>query len=394
MEDFLNKTFKPLADTQTASAPAPVYMAIDIGSTQTRSSLFTKDAKMGELLIVDSNYEVVNRSIEHVASPDNNIISGLEMILTDMAAESKADPVFTEVHLIKGNLLSAVSNNQMRTSSSASKIDQDATYFNVISNVAIQLLGYFMDNGIPASCIDVNLTLALPPEDTRFTPRLKKFIQRLAGEYSVEFVRFNTTIRFNITENCNIISEPEAVAVFQTVQKQLEGEEDSVVCVLDIGGRSTGITFIDNQHLLLDSCVTIPLGGSKLISLLGRELSSGLSILEPQPQRLIKVLSTGKFKLGAQQVDVTQQLNDAKKEFASLIYSELTRAIDLNNIQMQNISKVFCSGHTFGEAPGSPSIMTNLAAAFKACCAFTEFSRIEVENPILMGLIYHGIIHA
>lgn len=392
MEDFLNSAFKQIEPVKTNAVP--VFIAMDVGSTQTRSCTFTKEAELGNVIILDSNYEILNRGIEHVASVDDSILSGLEMTLTDVSAESKVDPMFTEVHLIKGNLLSSVTTNRITTSSSASKIDQEATYLNIVSNIALQLLQQYMVHGQPADETRVNLTVALPPEDTRFKQRLDKFSQRLVGSYDVDFMRYGVTVRFGISANINIISEPEAVAVYQTVEKQLEGEDDSVVCVLDIGGRSTGITFIDNQHLLLDSCVTVPLGGSKLVALLGRELSSTLNIQEPQPQRLIKSLSTGEFKLGTQKVDITPQLNTVKQEFAGLIFSELSRAIDLNDIQMQNISKVFCSGHTFGEAPGSPSLMNAIAAKFQARCSFTEFSRIEGENPILMGLVYHGIIHA
>lgn len=392
MEDFLNSAFKPVKSSEVTFEPT--YIAMDVGSTQTRSCIFTKDAQLENIMILDSNYEVLNRSIEHVASVDENILSGLELILTDDSAEHKVEPPFTEVHLIKGNLLSSVTNSRVITSASSSKIDQEATYYNIVSNIALQLLNRYMSEGQPNEPTTVNLTVALPPEDTRFSVRTKRFTERLAGEYHVEFVRYNVTVDFIISDNITIISEPEAVAVFQTVEKQLEDEEDSVVCVLDIGGRSTGITFIDNKHLLLDSCTTVPIGGSKLVSLLGRELVTSLSIQEPQPQRLIKVLSTGKFKMGTQQVDVSQQLNTAKQEFAGLIFGELIRSIDLNNIQMQNISRVFCSGHTFGEAPGSPSLMNLIATLFKARSSFTEFSKIDNENPILMGLAFHGIIYA
>lgn len=392
MDNFLTTEFAGVSSVQAVASP--IHIAIDVGSTQTRSCTYTANAEIDNTIVLDSNYEVLNRSIEHIAAVDNQVISGLELTITDLSADKKVDPMFTEAHIIKGNLLSSVTTSRVITASSASKIDQEATYLNIVSTVALQILQQYVVHGQPSNEMQVNLTVALPPEDTRFKQRLDKFMERLVGSYSVEFKRFDVIAKFAISDKLNIISEPEAVAVYQTVERQLENEEDSVVCVLDIGGRSTGITFIDNQHLLLDSCATVPWGGSKLVAFLGRELGNSLNIQEPQPQRLIKALSTGEFKIGSQRVDITAQLNAVKKEFAGLIFSELTRAIDLNGIQMQNISKVFCSGHTFGEAPGSPSLMNAIAAQFQARCSFTEFSRIENENPILMGLAYHGIMHA
>ena len=61
---------------------------------------------------------------------------------------------------------------------------------------------------------------------------------------------------------------------------------------------------------------------------------------------------------------------------------------------MQNISRVYCSGRTFGETEGSPSIITNLEKLFKSRSQYTEFSMISKPNPILSGLVYNGIMYA
>lgn len=390
MSDFLNSKLSPLVEAE--SAISDIYVAVDTGSTQTRGVVFTKDAQMRTPLLVDSNYDIIDRDISHVTSPGADVFSNLLFEIKD-TTEGKTDKQVEDVTVVKGDLLAALTSSKQVTSSSASKIDQVATYVNIICNIALLLVDYYADNGIQKHVI-VHPVVSLPPEDTKFQHRTETYRKRLRGDYIVKLPRLNVEVSFTIAEDFKIISEPEAVAVFATVEGALADEEDSVVCVLDIGGRSAGVTFIDNKQLLIDSCVTIPLGGARLLSILGRNIANAFDIQEPQVSRLTRALSTGFFKIGAQKLNVVEQLNAAKQEFAKMMFNELMIAIDTNGVQMQNISKVYCSGRTFGEAQDSPSIMYDLEKMYKTKSPYTSFVQVSKPNPILYGLTYNGIMYA
>lgn len=390
MSNLLDSNLGALA---VASTPTQdIYAAIDAGSTQTRGAVFTKSGQMRAPLLVDSNYDVISRDISHVASPGSNVYSNLELQIEDITAE-KSEKQFEKITVIKGDLLASITSSRQITTSAASKIDQVATYINIVSNVALLLLDYYVDNGTQ-DIAQIHLVTSLPPEDTRFKRRTDLFRGRLAGDYKVDMPRLGVSISFRILDDFKILSEPEAVAVYAAVEGVLTDEDDSVVCVMDIGGRSTGITFIDNKKLLIDSCATVPIGGSRLLGILSRDIANTYDIQEPPVSRLFRALTTGYFKIGANKIDISQQLNSAKQEFSEMIFNELLVAIDMNNIQMQNISKVYCSGRTFGAAEMSPSIVTNLEKLFKVKSPYTEFRVVDKPNPILTGLVYNGIMYA
>lgn len=369
-----------------------ILAAMDIGSTQTRTCIYTNSGGTGTPILLDSNYEILSRDIDHIASSSKAILGNLELVITDETPD-KDKFVFKEpMHILKGELLSNVTNARHITASSVSKVDQEATYINVVSNAALAVLDWYQSVGKIAGVPIVKLTLALPPEDTKFKNRVNLFLKRVAGTYKVEFSRLNISITFTISEESQVISEPEAVSVFLTATKSIGDEDaDSVICVLDIGGRSTGITFIDNKTLLADSCVTVPIGGSRLLSLLGKYIAANYNIQEPTSSRLIKALTTGKFKIGAKAVDISKEIMCAKSDFANVMFSELLGAVDLNGIQMQNISKIFCSGRTFMNVEGMTPLQDIMASLCQGTSEYTEFYKVDAETPILTGLIYHGV---
>lgn len=395
MADFFDSE---LNIPQTTCSIASMNMAIDIGSTQTRICQYLLEGTIFKHQLLDSNYEIVTRDISHVSSPSENVIDNLDMVITDKTAEHKVKPMITTEHVVKGGLLQKMTINVNITSASTSKIDQKATYINIISNIALLFLKEYSTRGLNVKKPSAVLTVSLPPEDTKHQARLDTFRNTLAGEYEVDFIRLGVKVPFTINESdILVISEPEAVAVYKTVSDNSNSDEDnsdvddSVICVLDVGGRSTGITFIVDGHLLVDSCATVNLGGACLAALFSRNIAAEYSIQEPLITRVSKSLETGTYRLGAQRVDVSAQLNAAKQEFAAMICNELIRAVDNNGLQLQNISTILCSGRTFGDAPKSPSLMTFIEKEFKEKSSFTEFSLVDIANPILTGLCYRGI---
>lgn len=381
-------TFKP-----TTNPAGYTLIAQDLGSTETRTCAFDSELRFDELLLLDSNYSHLARDISHLDSSSNQVISNLEMVITDLTASKKVQPVFDTIHIVKGNLLDQLAADRNMTSASTSKIDQQSTYINSISNIALSLLMNYANAGVPAQAPYLAVSISLPPEDTVSKARLDTFKSKLAGTYSVQFVRMNIKVEFVIeADSIDVTSEPNAVAMNYLIGKKTD--EDDVIGFIDIGGRSAGITFLRGGRLLEDTCITIPIGGAILTDILGKYISEQLNIQRPNQRMLIKALTTGTLRLGGQTVDVADSLAKAKEEFSSTVFNAVLRALDTNNLQAQEVSKFVCSGRTFGSAPNSPSILSNLSAEYTKSTPYTSFELIDTETPILVGLMYRGAYNA
>lgn len=382
-----------LAFTQTVGDTAPLMVAQDLGSTETRTLAFDLNANLSDILKVDSNYAVVFRDMSCVSARSKDLFSQLEMVVTDLTADKKAMPLFKSMRVIKGPLMHVINSHTTRTTANSSKIDQVPTFVNSLTNIALMLLLRAADTkAMPADTVPVDLTVSLPPEDTSTPVRVNMFISRLAGEYSVEFVRLGCTIRFSLAEDAiHIFSESNAVAIAQQATAPLE--EGDTVAFIDVGGRSTGYSFVHNGVLLEDGCVTEGIGGQKLKELTAQRASNMLNTQMPSDDVIMRALDTGKIRLGTKYMDISSAITESKQEIAEQIFNGFMLAMDRNDLQAQQISTVYCSGRTFGiskdgEYVTSPSIMSILEELFKERAPYTEFKEVAMSDPIVTGLVY------
>lgn len=388
-----------LAFTQVMGDTVPLMVAQDLGSTETRTICFDLNANLSDILKVDSNYAVVFRDMSCVSARSKDLFSQLEMVVTDLTAEQKAMPLFNTVRVIKGPLMHVINSHVTRTTANSSKIDQVPTFVNALTNIALMILLRAAEMGsMPSGVVPVDMTVSLPPEDTSTPVRVNMFSSRIAGEYSVEFVRLGCTVKFSIAEDAvHIFSESNAVAIAQQANSPIN--EGDTVAFIDVGGRSTGYSFVHNGVLLEDGCVTESIGGQKLKELIAQRASNMLNTQMPSDEVIMRALDTGKIRLGTKFMDISSAITESKHEIAEQIFNGFMLAMDRNDLQAQQITRVYCSGRTFGvskdeEYVTSPSIMSILEELFKERAPYTEFSKVEVNDPIVTGLVYGRFMQA
>lgn len=388
-----------LAFTQVMGDTVPLMVAQDLGSTETRTICFDLNANLSDILKVDSNYAVVFRDMSCVSARSKDLFSQLEMVVTDLTADQKAMPLFNTVRVIKGPLMHVINSHVTRTTANSSKIDQVPTFVNALTNIALMILLRAAEMGsMPSGVVPVDMTVSLPPEDTSTPVRVNMFSSRIAGEYSVEFVRLGCTVKFSIAEDAvHIFSESNAVAIAQQANSPIN--EGDTVAFIDVGGRSTGYSFVHNGVLLEDGCVTESIGGQKLKELIAQRASNMLNTQMPSDEVIMRALDTGKIRLGTKFMDISSAITESKHEIAEQIFNGFMLAMDRNDLQAQQITRVYCSGRTFGvskdeEYVTSPSIMSILEELFKERAPYTEFSKVEVNDPIVTGLVYGRFMQA
>lgn len=388
-----------LAFTQVMGDTVPLMVAQDLGSTETRTICFDLNANLSDILKVDSNYAVVFRDMSCVSARSKDLFSQLEMVVTDLTAEQKAMPLFNTVRVIKGPLMHVINSHVTRTTANSSKIDQVPTFVNALTNIALMILLRAAEMGsMPSGVVPVDMTVSLPPEDTSTPVRVNMFSSRIAGEYSVEFVRLGCTVKFSIAEDAvHIFSESNAVAIAQQATSPIN--EGDTVAFIDVGGRSTGYSFVHDGVLLEDGCVTESIGGQKLKELIAQRASNMLNTQMPSDEVIMRALDTGKIRLGTKFMDISSAITESKYEIAEQIFNGFMLAMDRNDLQAQQITRVYCSGRTFGvskdeEYVTSPSIMSILEELFKERAPYTEFSKVEVNDPIVTGLVYGRFMQA
>lgn len=370
-----------------------LMLAQDMGSTETRTIVFSMSGDISDVVRTNSNFAIVTRDISHILTRNKDLMSQLELIIHNKSASQQTDPIFQDLHIVKGPLAQTVSTFTSRTTANSSKIDQLATYANSIANIAINILLIAAEQGgLPDHTLDVDLTMALPPEDTIAPVRLELFSQRMQGLYEVEFPRLGCTVSFQIkAENIHVFSESNAVAIAQ--QATAPFDVDDTVGFIDVGGRSTGFSFVHGGILLEDGCVTEGIGGQKLKELISRRVSNMLNTQTPSDDVILRSLDTGKIRLGAQSMNIGPCINEAKEEVAEQIFNGFMLAVDRNGLQAQQISKVYCSGRSFGISKDgdyvtSDSMCTSLERMFKERSPYTEFALVSVNDPIVTGLVY------
>lgn len=370
-----------------------VYLAQDIGSTQTRTMMFEMDGTLSDILKMDSNYYTVRRDISHINARSKEILAQLEMVITDLTAEGKSNPLFTSVRIVKGPLVDVINAPTNRTTANSSKIDQLPTYINCLSNIAIILLLKSVDmGGISSQPVKVDLTVSLPPEDTSTPVRMQVFNERMCGSYQVEFPRLGCVIRFELgSDHLHVFSESNAVAIAQQATNPI-GSEDTVGFI-DVGGRSTGFSFVHNGILLEDSCVTESIGGQRLKDLIAQRVSNMLNTQLPSDEVIMRALASGEVRIGSKYMDISAEITEAKREIAEQIFNAFMLALDSNNLQSQQLGKVFCSGRTFGSSTKdgyetSPSMVVMLEEMFRERTPFVDFALVDVDDPIITGLVY------
>lgn len=387
LEDIGNTPWVP--NTPVLDERITHNVTMDVGSTSERTLLYDENlTTMSDLLVVDSGYHQLDRPITHVRSASTNMNDNLEIIITP---HDKTHLIGTEVHIIKGTLRKAINESFIPMSSNASKIDQAPTYVNIYANLGIALLyqmhrmeKVFKDNR-------VKFTVALPTEDLDNQTRIDTFLQKLCGDFTIEFPRLNVKFDLKVAKSDVIVASEIEAVMYYYFGKHSRNADDNILFI-EGGGRNISYSVIKEGIINHDSALSRSNGGSLLNNLLSKQLSQELGITKPRLEIMEQVLCTGVLKVGGATKDALQCVNNAKEEFSKAVFAGLMHAIDNAGLQAMEISKIVCDGRIFKEIRRdgrvvSRSLMSIIEDQFKTVSPDTQFEYTNMDYPVPEGLV-------
>ena len=375
---------KDLAKPTPSSAIKTLDVCLDIGSTQTRSICFTPKTMSvdSEIVTVDTGVKMVRRSLSNLRT-DKTLEGNLEVEV------STGNDVW---HFVKGSMRNRMVSDATKIASSISKLDQVYTYQSAYFQIGLMVLLDAFQTGIQASCYDIKLTLALPPEDL-LDSRQEMLKERLRGKAVIKFPRKNLSVNINITE-IELYSEPVAVAFNYSLNCNDSVSQNLVF--LECGGRSKGAIVTKQGTLVLEGTTTAMGGGENMLSAIADAVANRLHINLPDINAIRNCLDTGIFVYGNDTVDIVNEINEAKKMLASDCVDIISTALDRTNTKLEEVQKVVCTGRSFKSSIRngkvvSPSLATFIADEFKYSQVPIVFETYAEDNPVVRGLSYYAM---
>lgn len=375
---------KELAKPTPSSAIKTLDICLDVGSTQTRSICFTPKT-MGldsEIVTIDTGVKPVRRSLSNLRT-DKTLEGNLEVEV------STGNDVW---HFVKGSMRNRMLNDATKIASSISKLDQVYTYQSIYFQIGLMALLDAFQTGIQSSCYDIKLTLALPPEDL-LDSRQEMLKDRLKGKAVVKFPRRNLSVNINIVD-IELYSEPVAVAFNYSLNCDDSASQNLVF--LECGGRSKGAIVTKQGTLVLEGTTTAMGGGENMLSTIADSVANRLHINLPDINVIRNCLDTGLFVYGNDTIDISDEINEAKRVLASDCVDIISTALDRTNTKLEEVQKVVCTGRSFKPSVRngkvvSPSLATFIEDEFKYSKVPIVFETYAEDNPVVRGLSYYAM---
>ena len=374
----------------------PMYIATDIGSTTQRTILFSPpgDMQSAPVKMGTSFCSVPSEAdYSYCMGASNSIIDNLDLEIH--CSNPNENTFVRDMRIVKGSLLNRLNLSERELTSDASKVDSVGMYVNILCNISVLMLAERVTNKESLSEIqEIDVTVALPPDDANIADRVRLFKSRLMGSYSVVFNRLGVTVRFNIdAKNIYTGSEPLGAALYRIMADD-DIDTETNCGFLDCGGRSSGTIFFVDGVLKEGSSYAFPIGGVSLLDALADRIAEINHIQRPRLEAMYKVLETGIYKYGGQKLQVADAITEAKKTVAEELFNGLSRGLALNKLQAVDLERVYCSGRTFGVTQSdtgnvlSQSVCTFLKQLFREKSPSTEFIRECDDTAVVKGMVY------
>lgn len=372
-------------------------LAIDTGSTETRGVVFTYNDEDSLPVedVEDSNYAIgdYDEDYSDIEVMSAQVYDSLEVKLRTINEE--------KFSFLKGTLAKQVETNR-NSSSSMSKAEQESTQVNIHAFIVMELLKYIIDTGtdIEGVTVTIKLTLALPPEDTD-RGRVEIIKQSLEGVFEAELPRLNKTLSYCILkEDIKIVSECNATSTYYAIMvddgSMIENEEN--IIVFEGGGRSSSVSVIKEGKLIKRLNVNDnTVSGTQLRDALASKIAELRKTNQPSPRNAEKALTTCFYNHGSEKINVVEEVDVAKKEFAVKAVTPLITAVGKAGLSMGDIQKIVFSGRLFlpviedGEVL-SPSLSEYVLDEFnKVGNTTAKGILLEKRYPIPQGLAAYRV---
>lgn len=370
-------------------------ISIDPGSTGTRGLAYSRNSELEELPLEDVEESTVYCG-EYLEDYDSIKVLNPEVYDSlEMHFMRNQEPMLS---CLKGTLAKEM-DITTRVSSSKSKVDQQTTLANIHSFIVMELIKYMSLSkcSIPINNpITIRLTIAMPPEDTD-KGRMEAVKNQLSGRYTVMLPRLGLQFDYilNLSE-IEIISECNAVAMYYGMTSADDSIIDNKenVLIFEGGGRSSSIAIIKAGQLRLKLNINDnEICGTKLKDELNTVISDNLKRKRLSDEAIESALTTGTFRAGVQRVDVTAEVDMAKKKFATKCVQFIMSAIDNAGMSYEDIQRIVFNGRLMNEIPDkSKSLADYITEEYSSVNDVEIYEEIiQKEYPIPVGLTMYRL---
>ena len=154
------------------------------------------------------------------------------------------------------------------------------------------------------------------------------------------------------------------------------------VLIIDIGAGTSDMLIVENNQLVQNSKKTIDQGGNNVLQLVRRKLMlNGINIKKEAIQQGIII---GVVKDGAKEVSIIDIVNEAKRDVAQGLVSEVQDFFELTGIKAQSIGYLLLCG-------GGSMRDSGVAEIIPLSDAVAEFFRALSPNTQLIELPKHTV---
>ena len=241
----------------------------------------------------------------------------LEITIEDLTVGKSSDNkmIPEKITIIKGGLLKDIKGSVKVINSNEGKVQQDSTYINIISTLALKEYMDMSNAGIFHTNSNISLTCSLPPKDTQSGKRKDDFKNRLAGSYKVDIPRVGFSITVNVLlDKIEIEDESKAVMRYwrSFIEKNLS--DDDTVLVMDGGGSTIDLAVLQNGRLITAASKSLQFGGVKLLEKILEKYTGVTGEMPPKDdQTKENVIERGYLKDGAVKISMKDYTDKDRK---------------------------------------------------------------------------------
>lgn len=293
-----------------------MYVCVDLGASSTRVA--TSDRLVHE---IPNNVRVIplnedtHMTVWDAATYEESVLNALDV--TVMRHEGANQYLEAEQRYLVGTIADRYGST-VRPNGMEPKHKQVINYQNAILAIAFEWLMTPQTYSNPGVATPIEVFVALPPIECKGSEKI--FQDNLKGTYTVQFNSLSTAVTFQIADvKCKEESLLSLMNFFFNSNGSLRQENikyrNGNSLSIDIGASTTDLAVMVNGKYLEKSGFTIPIGGNQIRDFVMNEIQMAYSFM-PQITEADYVVKTGMLRLGAQEVDFSQQLRRAKEEFA------------------------------------------------------------------------------
>lgn len=371
-----------------------VKLVVDLGNSETRvSTIFGKTRtgkprsrtsvlsnKFGELLNEDllSNEDYTGENSKvFVVGRDSLYCSG------EMCDKEKGSAAMRPSTSLKkySSDISKLSLNMafLQGYQDISEMFQNEDDFNIIWDVAVMLPPSDMDVGQEA-------IIQMVKDITELNFKLPDFHTKVAvnsvNVYPEGFCAFIGTVFENPTK----------------IRKGFNGLLKSSTLVVDIGAGTTDLCIIQDCKLIDNSRYTEETGGNQVFQKVNRDLRKRFA-RNFSEDSLREASVTGSIKIGAKVVDISDIINDAKKDVVVKLSSSIKNYLESSDVSIYGIENILvCGGGACEDESGLRSLGSYLKDELSIWMEYSNFigdvfdDKGEVLSPRLLNILGASIL--